>query len=98
MSDPIFSSPVTNAFGLSDVGYSAKPTFADLNGDGDLDALVGNKFNSLAGNDTLIGGLGNDLLNGGTGIDTASCSAATPLPSTSTWQRHKTPSTPAPIP
>jgi VCBS repeat-containing protein len=42
MTDPIFQTPTTNPFGLSDVGYFAKPTFADIDGDGDLDAFVGN--------------------------------------------------------
>ena len=37
-----FSAPITNPFGLADVGYYANPTFADIDGDGDLDALVGN--------------------------------------------------------
>ena len=36
------AAPLTNPFGLSDVGNSANPTLADLDGDGDLDALVGN--------------------------------------------------------
>ena len=40
---PKFASHVTNPFGLSDVGLNATPTFADIDGDGDLDAFVGNK-------------------------------------------------------
>ena len=35
-----FAAPVT-PFGLSDVGDRSKPTFADIDGDGDLDAFVG---------------------------------------------------------
>jgi Ca2+-binding RTX toxin-like protein len=31
-----------SAFGLPDVGFSASPAFADIDGDGDLDALIGN--------------------------------------------------------
>ncbi|BAY21585.1 hypothetical protein NIES2100_13410 [Calothrix sp. NIES-2100] len=37
-----FVAPVTNSFGLSNVGSFAKPTLADIDGDGDLDAFVGN--------------------------------------------------------
>ncbi|MBP6059034.1 MAG: VCBS repeat-containing protein [Nitrosomonas sp.] len=39
---PIFSAAISNSFGLSDVGYAASPTFVDIDGDGDLDAFVGN--------------------------------------------------------
>lgn len=38
---PTFAVPASNPFGLSDVGYSASPEFADIDGDGDLDALIG---------------------------------------------------------
>ena len=41
-SAPAFAPPATNPFGLADVGFEASPTFADLDGDGDLDAFVGN--------------------------------------------------------
>ncbi|WP_013325558.1 beta strand repeat-containing protein [Gloeothece verrucosa] len=47
MSEPNFSSPVTNPFGLSNVGSLAAPTFADLDGDGDLDAFVGNDYGDI---------------------------------------------------
>ena len=39
---PAFAAAVTNPFGLADVGTRATPRFGDLDGDGDLDALVGN--------------------------------------------------------
>ena len=38
---PAFGAPTTNPFGLADVGSHARPELADLDGDGDLDALVG---------------------------------------------------------
>ncbi len=41
-SNPVFAAPTTNNFGLTDVGYLAMPTLADIDGDGDLDAFVGN--------------------------------------------------------
>jgi Rieske Fe-S protein len=43
VSSPAFAAAVTNPFGLSDVGYSARPTFVDSNSDGDLDAFVGER-------------------------------------------------------
>ena len=44
MSDPTFVIPTTNPFGLADVGYDAAPTLVDIDGDGDLDAFVGNNY------------------------------------------------------
>src|SRR5687768_10374120 len=41
MSDPLFKYIATNPFGLSDVGFSASPTFVDIDGDGDMDAFIG---------------------------------------------------------
>ncbi|MGF1933493.1 MAG: VCBS domain-containing protein [Nostoc sp. ChiQUE02] len=43
-SAPSFAAPVTNPFGLSNVRFGSNPTFADINGDGDLDAFVGTLF------------------------------------------------------
>ena len=40
---PAFTEEATNPFGLTNVGSSAAPTFADIDGDGDLDAFVGNR-------------------------------------------------------
>ena len=41
MADPIFTVTTINPFDLSDVGFYATPTFADIDGDDDLDAFVG---------------------------------------------------------
>ncbi|MEH2369687.1 Ig-like domain-containing protein, partial [Nostoc sp.] len=40
---PAFTLEATNPFGLTDVGRLAAPTLADIDGDGDLDAFVGNE-------------------------------------------------------
>ena len=40
---PSFGVPVTH-FGLPNIGYGSDPTFADIDGDGDLDALVGDAY------------------------------------------------------
>ncbi|UOA08407.1 FG-GAP-like repeat-containing protein [Methylobacter sp. S3L5C] len=42
--DPLFGTPTSNPLGLTDVGNSAKPTFVDIDGDGDLDAFIGERF------------------------------------------------------
>ncbi|GKS68521.1 hypothetical protein W03_05250 [Nitrosomonas sp. PY1] len=41
VSNPVFAAPVINPFGLISLGYYASPTFADIDNDGDLDALLG---------------------------------------------------------
>ncbi|GIW41363.1 MAG: hypothetical protein KatS3mg076_1940 [Candidatus Binatia bacterium] len=38
---PAFAAPLTGAFGLAKVPYSSHPKFVDVDGDGDLDALLG---------------------------------------------------------
>jgi hypothetical protein len=43
-SAPAFAPPVTNPFGLADVGRNASPAFADIDGDGDLDAFVSERY------------------------------------------------------
>ncbi len=44
---PVFASPLTNPFGLSDVGYNSLPEFADLDDDGDMDAFLGEELGSI---------------------------------------------------
>jgi len=44
---PAFATSSTNPFGLRDIGSESKPTFVDINGDGDLDALVGERLGSI---------------------------------------------------
>ena len=39
---PAFAAASTNPWGLSNVGYFANPTLVDIDGDGDLDAFIGN--------------------------------------------------------
>ncbi len=41
VSSPAFTTAINNPFGLIDVGFSAAPTFVDIDDDGDLDAFVG---------------------------------------------------------
>ncbi len=40
---PSFALSVTNPFGLADVGLRSAPAFADIDSDGDMDALIGTK-------------------------------------------------------
>ncbi|WP_168494164.1 cadherin-like domain-containing protein, partial [Anabaena sp. UHCC 0204] len=44
---PTFALEATNPFGLTWVGVSSAPTFADIDHDGDLDAFVGNQVGSI---------------------------------------------------
>lgn len=45
--NPLFSAPITNPFGLADVGAGAGMAFADVDHDGDLDALVAESLGPL---------------------------------------------------
>ncbi|MFI5237080.1 MAG: FG-GAP repeat domain-containing protein, partial [Ignavibacteriales bacterium] len=45
--NPAFDPPVTNPFGLSDVGSFSSPTFADINNDGKEDLFVGTETGSF---------------------------------------------------
>ncbi|MCC7090516.1 MAG: VCBS repeat-containing protein [Nitrosomonas sp.] len=39
--NPVFAPPQTNPFGLVNMGFEAKATFIDIDGDGDMDAFIG---------------------------------------------------------
>lgn len=59
ISNPIFTTVVTNPFGLSNVGYYANPSFVDIDGDGDFDVFisstyVGDSYFNGRGGDTLF--------------------------------------------
>ncbi len=44
---PAFA-PAANIYNLTDVGYAASPSFVDIDGDGDMDALIGNRDGNTA--------------------------------------------------
>ena len=46
-SNPAFAALETNPFGLNNAGWYANPVFADIDGDGDLDAFMGDYGNTL---------------------------------------------------
>ncbi len=84
---PVFAAASTNPFGLTDVGANASPTFADIDGDGDLDVFVGERLGNTVFflNDSsavfLFSTAGNDVLTGTTSLhDTVTyASAAAPI-------------------
>jgi len=64
VNNPSFAAAVSNPFGLSDVGGSAAPSFVDIDGDGDLDAIVSSGHYSGGGGTSFfrnIGTTGNPL-------------------------------------
>ena len=87
-SDPVYTvrTGTANPWDGIDVGTFSAPTFADIDGDGDQDLVVGESGGTLfyyentsvsnqpptgtAGDDTLEGGTGDDTLNGLAGNDT----------------------------
>lgn len=47
-SDPVFSFAGANPFGLINLGFGgARPIFADIDGDDDLDAFVGDYWDNV---------------------------------------------------
>jgi len=45
--NPAFASSASNPFGLADVGNESAPTFTDVDGDGDLDAFIGERYGTM---------------------------------------------------
>ncbi len=41
---PVLAAATINPYGLADVGFGASPRFVDIDGDGDLDALIGERY------------------------------------------------------
>ncbi len=44
---PSFATEVENPFGLTDIGSTSRPTFADLDNDGDLDMISGDRYSDF---------------------------------------------------
>lgn len=81
--NPSFDAPQTDWFGLSDAGSNASPVFADIDNDGDADAIVSGRegemlfFLNDASSVFLVNTTGNDVLVGSTSLqDTVSYASA----------------------
>lgn len=67
---PVFDLPLINPFGLTDVDSNASPSFADIDADGDLDALIGERLGNtlIFLNDSsavfLVSTVANEVLTG----------------------------------
>ena len=46
-SSPAFTAKVINPFGLTDIGKNSAPAFADMDADGDLDMMSGDRFGNF---------------------------------------------------
>ena len=64
---PAFAAASANPFGLADVGFNSSPTFADLDGDGDLDTFIGELYGNTFFFDNT--GCGNGELDAGEACD-----------------------------
>ena len=53
---PAFAAASTNPFGLGDVGSFATPDLADIDGDGDLDAVIGEATTATFSSSATLGG------------------------------------------
>lgn len=59
----------TITFGLTDVGFDTRPAFADIDGDGDVDAFIGNmEGNTLFFRNTGLSSLSSTTANGAYGV------------------------------
>ncbi len=48
VTNPAFSAPINNPFGLVNVGFDADPVFVDIDGDGDMDVFVSDYYGEMS--------------------------------------------------